>query len=349
MTDKEIFDQVLTIGPDIEDQGGMASVLQLYRRELPAFHYLRSNSRHGTVAGLFPLIALMCRLPFARLKGRRILHVHTADGKSFIRKSWIMVWGRLWGYKIIYHCHAGGTKAYFEARGIDRVKAILNKCEASIVLSESWRKYFAETIGLKHIHVLNNIVEPAPSGNGRRITDKPLRLLFMGTLTDNKGIFDLVDAIGRNAGTFRGNMTLAIAGSGDELRLQRKIDEYGIADMISIIGWITGDRKEQAFTDADIAILPSYYEGSPIFLLEAMAHSMPVISTNVGGIPDIVDSSNGILTAPGDLDAIAQAIAHYINTPQDVATHGHRSIEKVSAFFPVAVVKKLTEIYRSVL
>lgn len=348
MTDKEIFDKVLTIGPDINDQGGMASVLQLYQRELPAFHYLRSNSRYGTIAGVFPLIALMCRLPFARLKGREILHVHTADGKSFIRKSWIMSWGRLWGFKTIYHCHAGGTKDYFNRRGMHNIRRILRKCDANIVLSQSWKEYFADTVGLDHIHVLNNIVEPADLSVKHR-PGSPIRLLFMGTVTDNKGIFDLIDVIGTNAADWRGHIHLTICGAGDTARLNRMIAKYSIDDMVSYAGWIAGDAKRQVFADADIAILPSYYEGLPIFLLEALANAMPVISTNVGGIPEIIGTDNGILTAPGDLTAITNAIAHYISRPADIATHGQYSLSRIKPYLPASVVRDLAAIYRSIL
>lgn len=348
MTDKEIFDRVLTIGPDINDQGGMASVLQLYRRELPAFHYLCSNSRYGTIAGLFSLATLMCRLPFARLKGRRILHVHTADGKSFVRKSWIMSWGRLWGYKTIYHCHAGGTKDYFNRRGMGKIRRILKKCDASIVLSQSWKEYFSTEVGLDHLHVLNNIVEPADL-SGKQYGAMPIRLLFMGTVTDNKGIFDLIDTIGANAGAWRGHIHLTVGGAGDTARLHRMVAQYGIGDMVSYAGWLTGDAKRKAFAAADIAILPSYYEGLPIFLLEAMANAMPVIATEVGGIPEIVSKDNGFLTAPGNKAGLAEAISHYIENPDVIKIHGSNSLSKVGPYLPENVVKDLCNIYRSIM
>ena len=348
MTDKEIFDQVLTIGPDIDDQGGMASVLQLYRRELPAFHYLRSNSRHGTIAGLFPLAVLMCRLPFARLQGRRILHVHTADGKSFIRKSWIMAWGRLWGYKTIYHCHGAETKQYFARRGNHKIKRILDKCAATIVLSQSWKDYFTRTIGIDHIHVLNNIVTPTGSAP-KKALGNTIQFLFMGAIGDRKGIFDLLGTIAENANRWRGLIHLTVGGDGEMDRYNKAISQYGIADMVTYIGWATGDKKDRAFKNSDIAILPSYNEGLPIFILEAMANGMPVISTPVGGIAEVVDNTNGFLVEPGDKQAIAHAIDAYVADPELIIRHGSGSSAKIAPFFPASVQAGLVAIYKSIL
>lgn len=348
MTDKEIFDRVLTIGPDIKDQGGMASVLQLYRRELPAFHYLQSNSRHGTLVGAVNLAVLMCRLPFARLKGRKILHVHTADGKSFIRKSWIMSWGRLWGYKTIYHCHGAETKQYFERRGNSKIKRILDKCAATIVLSRSWQQYFADTIGISHIYILNNIV--TSTGNApKEPRQDHLRLLFMGAIGDRKGIFDLLDTISSNADRWRGRLHLTVGGDGDMARFHQMIAKYGIGDMITYIGWATGDKKDYAFKGSDVAILPSYNEGLPIFILEAMANGMPVISSPVGGITEIVDDSNGYIINPGDQTAMAEAIDAYIDNPALIDIHGKGSLAKIAPYFPKAVQSRLVEIYSSIL
>ena len=346
MTDKEIFDKVLTIGPDIKGYGGIASVLQIYRRELPSFHYLRSNSRFGTVAGAFSLMALMCRLPFARLKGRRILHVHTAAGKSFIRKSWIMSWGRFWGYKTIYHCHGAESKKYFERRGINNIRSILDRCSANIVLSQTWADYFTDIVGAEHVHVVHNIALPTGTAPKKPYSGV-LRLLFMGAIGNRKGIFDLLDTIGANAAQWRGRIHLTVGGDGEMERFHDTVAGYGISDMVTYIGWATGEKKDLAFKSADIAILPSYNEGLPVFILEAMADGLPVISTCVGGIPDAVDDSNGILTEPGDKKAITDAINHYLTAPEDIEKHGRNSLSKINPYLPASVVSTLGNIYRT--
>jgi glycosyltransferase involved in cell wall biosynthesis len=348
MTKHNIFNKILTIGPDIDDQGGMASVLQLYRRELPEFHYLRSNSRHGTIAGIFPLLALLLRIPIERAKGRKIMHVHTADGKSFIRKAIIIAWGRLWGFKAIYHCHGAETKQFFERCGFNRINKILGLCSGTIVLSQSWADWFNANIRISPIYVLPNIVTTTG-----QLPKQPyhgvVRLLFMGAIGDRKGLFDLLDIIGENAAQWRGRLHLTVGGDGEMDRYHKTIHALGIEDMVTYIGWATGAKKDQAFKAADVAILPSYNEGLPIFILEAMADGMPIISTFVGGIAEIVDDSNGFLTNPGDKSAITKAITAYLDNPTLIAQHGNGSLAKIAPYYPANVQAKLEQIYNSLL
>ncbi len=130
--------RVLTIGPSRKTLGGMASVLKVYKKSVPGFKHLASNSQRGTLAGLCVLAATLVRMPFERLCGRNVLHVHTASGKSFVRKTFIMRYGRLLGYKIIYHCHGAESKEYFRRIGLPKAKKVLKLASAVVVLSESW-------------------------------------------------------------------------------------------------------------------------------------------------------------------------------------------------------------------
>ena len=87
------------------------------------------------------------------------------------------------------------------------------------------------------------------------------------------------------------------------------IQNNQISDIAVFEGWVTGDKKIEYLNWADIYILPSYNEGLPIAILEAMSYSHPIISTPVGGIPEVVkDHQNGILVEPGNLEQIKK---HY--------------------------------------
>jgi glycosyltransferase involved in cell wall biosynthesis len=171
----------------------------------------------------------------------------------------------------------------------------------------------------------------------------------MGAIGDRKGIFDLLDVIGQNADRWRGHLHLTVGGDGDMNRYHKAISNLGIADMVTYIGWATGKKKELAFKSSDVAILPSYNEGLPIFILEAMANKMPIISTTVGGIAEIVNHTNGYLIEPGDKDAMTNAIDAYINDHKLIDQQGLSSLEKVSPYLPDNVQAKLIEIYSSLL
>ena len=119
MKEDALFNQVLFIGPDMNGRGGgIGSVLKSYSKVINQFRYIKSNSRFGTIIGAFNLLVLLVRMPIERFfKGAKIAHIHVATGKSFIRKTIIIYWAWILGYKVIYHCHGAETKTYFESIG----------------------------------------------------------------------------------------------------------------------------------------------------------------------------------------------------------------------------------------
>ena len=92
--------------------------------------------------------------------------------------------------------------------------------------------------------------------------------------------------------------------------------------------------------------MPSYNEGLPIAILEAMSYSHPIISTPVGGIPEVVkDHQNGILVEPGNLEQIKEALLFFIEHPEVIRSYGKKSYEIVQPYFPENVFLQLKEIY----
>src|SRR5690606_27051470 len=135
------------------------------------------------------------------------------------------------------------------------------------------------------------------------------KLLFLGTINDNKGIFDLLEAFYQNLVFFSGRVLLSIGGVGESARLQKEISEKELGQIVNYLGWVNHEDKRKQMTGCDLVILPSYNEGLPMVLLEAMSYGKPVIATPVGGIPEIVkQKSNGFLVAPGDIQGFAQVL-----------------------------------------
>lgn len=339
--------RVLTIGPSRKTLGGMASVLKVYDKSVPGFKHLASNSQRGTIAGLCALAATLARMPIERLRGRKVLHVHTASGKSFVRKSFIMRYGRMLGYKIVYHCHGAESKEYFQRIGLPKAKSVLRRTSAVVVLSESWKDYFESTFDLDNVHVIYN---PIALPESPRMPDSqtPLQLLFLGRFGDRKGIFDLLDVIASNQDRWRGRVYLRAGGDGEIDRFHETVRKAGIADMVEFIGWVSGEDKDKAFEASHILILPSYNEGLPISVLEGLAYGKPIISTPVGGIPEVVETgANGVLVAPGDKKALTEAIDAYLQDPELVGRHGRASRDIAVGFSPEAITGQLRHLYQS--
>lgn len=343
---KTIFDKVIVIGPDLNGMGGMSRVIKSYSEYFPDFHYIPSNSRFGSALGAVNLLALMARLPIERLLGRRLLHIHGAMGKSWFRKNMIMRWGKLLGFKTIFHCHAATAKDVFARMGIGRARKVLDRYDCVIALSEYWREYFTQTFDLGHkTFKVNNIVARAEASGERK--EGPVRFLFLGELGHRKGIFDILKGIA-DAGLTGFHLT--VGGNGETERFCSEVERLGLSDRVEFVGWVTGDRKDELLRECDVLMLPSFNEGLPISILEAMANGKAVITTPVGGIPEVIENDvNGLMVSPGDSAAIGAAMQRYIADPALARRHGEASAERVSDFYPEAVRDRLAEIYSEML
>lgn len=140
-----------------------------------------------------------------------------------------------------------------------------------------------------------------------RLDDAPF-LLYVGDLKARKGCMDLLQAFLKLENRHP-DLKLYIAGTGVmHAALQQHIEQTGVQDKVSLLGKVQHADLHHWYNAASLTCLPSYNEGVPNVLLESMACGTPVVATNVGGIPEVVNSNCGLLTEPGDVDALAQAL-----------------------------------------
>jgi len=118
------------------------------------------------------------------------------------------------------------------------------------------------------------------------------------------------------------NTTFLIVGDGERrAELEQLARSLGIADATRFLGWREDMREVNA--DLDVAALCSNNEGSPVALIEAMAAARPVVSTRVGGVPDVVhDGESGLLVPAGDADAFADALLQLLRNPEQATAFG---------------------------
>jgi glycosyltransferase involved in cell wall biosynthesis len=137
----------------------------------------------------------------------------------------------------------------------------------------------------------------------------PVRMLTVGDLTEKKGQAHLLDALAR-LGADGVDVRLEVIGAGeDRAALERRTAELGLGERVSFAGVKSRAEVAEAMRAAHLFVLPSLYENAPVVLIEAMASGLPAVATRVGGVPEIVDESSGALVAPGDVDALAGALA----------------------------------------
>lgn len=345
--------QVLFLGVSMNTKGGMTAVLVSYKKYIEGMRFIPTWKLGNKVVKAWYAAQALVRMWWLCKfdKNIKIIHIHGAANASFFRCRMFIRLAKKCGKKVILHEHAADFVDFYNAAN-DKAGIVgtINACNCLIVLSKSWKEYFV-SIGVKErkIRVLNNIVSP-PETENRSHNDGKLHLLYMGEISNRKGAFDLLKAINDNKDYFKDKLLLRIGGNEVDGDIKAYIMENCLSSFVSYEGWIAGQKKIDCLNWEDVYILPSYNEGLPIAILEAMAYSHPVISTPVGGISEVVKTGeNGILVQPGDTKAIADAIKYYIANQGSVKRHGDKAFEVVQDFFPKKVFNDLEYIYNQFL
>lgn len=218
-----------------------------------------------------------------------------------------------------------------------------------VCLSERWKTFYTTHFRPKRIEVVRNIVSQGITDAVPEKTESTPVFLFLGNITEGKGIWLLLEASKRLAQAGK-SFKLFIGGKGEEERLIQTIEEYGLQDHVEYLGWISGAEKNAVFQRSSVFVLPSYNEGVPISILEAMSFDLPVIATEVGGIPDILEHEvNGLLIAPGNVDELTAAMQRTIDDPETMAALGKGSSKRIVLHYPETVKQQLLTIYSEVI
>jgi glycosyltransferase involved in cell wall biosynthesis len=174
-------------------------------------------------------------------------------------------------------------------------------------------------------------------------------VLFVGKLEQRKGYLTLLHAASVILKQHP-DVQFWFAGHGDLETARREAVRFGIESAVHLTGWAESETLANLYQRCRIFCLPSFNEGLPMSLLEAMAHGIPVVSTPVGGIPELVDDGNtGLLTEPGNALALATKILRLLDNTsyaESLGKAGQRRVQEVCSLELVST--KLREIYRNV-
>lgn len=351
MNNGDMLDSVLTIGCHYTPpKGGIAQTLYIYDHYIyPQFRCIVNSTSKGKLMNVWLLLyslvnSVLCLLIDKKI---RIVHIHTASNLSFYRSVLFVLLGKIFRRKVLLHIHGGAFLDFYKTAP-RFVSWGLRQCDRIIVLSEGLKKQFSELVPSLDVRVIRNAVEPpALLKNPER--DDLVHFLFLGVIKKEKGLFDLLEAMSRCKGDLRGKFILHVGGGGNEIYLQKMIEEKGLSDIVVFEGWVEGERKQSLLGSSDVFILPSYVEGLPITILEAMSHGLAVIATSVGAIPEIISPKGGILITPGDLDALVDAIRTLLRDERLRSEMGAFNRLKVKPFHVKSVRQELELLYRDVL
>ena len=298
--------RVLIIATSHKTRGGITSVIKAHQKgeQWKKFHckWIETHIDKGDFLKLLYFckgwILFILNLPFYD-----IVHIHTSEPPSAIRKSLFMWWSKLWKKKVIVHFHAFSPETTINGKYQKVYKYLFEHADKVIVLSQLWEKYVNDTFHLGNkIQVIYN---PCTTEILPEKYTKQNIILYAGTVNARKGYTDMIKAFAKIAFQYP-NWEIVFAGNGEIENGTTLAKELGIDSQTQFLGWISGKDKDKIFKEASIFCLPSYAEGFPMAVLDAWAYGLPVITTPVGGIPDIAkDGENVLLFQPGDCDKLA--------------------------------------------
>lgn len=280
-----------------------------------------------------------------------IIHIHSSFGASFYRKIPFILMSNMANIPVINHIHGADFDTFYKKSTNKKktiIKYIYNKCSKLIVLSEEWKDKFKDIVPEEDIVIIENYSilneEAATNKINRNINNN---VLFLGEIGKRKGCYDIprvIEIVAREIPSVK----FTLAGNGNIDKIQSMLKEKGLDRNVIFTGWVINNEKDELLKKSDIFFLPSYNEGMPMAILDAMGYGLPIVSTTVGGIPKIVvNGKNGYTLNPGDIEGFAKAIITLLKNTDKLREYSKNSYsivkEKYSLETHIGLIKKVYE------
>lgn len=295
--------RVLIVATSRKTRGGITSVIKAHEtgKQWKKYHCHWIQTHRDGAAWRKILYWIVAWLDYiVRLPFYDIVHVHFSLRMTALRKRPFVTLAKLFRKKVIVHLHCGSQ---IDEIWNENYYYLFNVADVSLFLSECLKeKVMAHFTQKKDFRVCYN---PCPSIIDHSTIKKQNIILFSGTLCLAKGYADLLKAFARIAPKYT-EWRVVFAGNGEIEQGQDLAKSLHVESQTVFLGWVSGQHKDDIFRKASIFCLPSYAEGFPMAVLDAWAYGLPVITTPVGGIPDVaVDGENILLFNPGDVEMLS--------------------------------------------
>jgi glycosyltransferase involved in cell wall biosynthesis len=319
--------KILIIGATPPPYNGMSVatelVLNALEGEFCAIHVDTADRRGLSNIGRIDLrnvfLAVYHGLEYLRLlllKNPKIVYVPIAqDRLAFLRDSLFLIPARLLGKKVIVHLHGGYFATFYRSASASTQRLIrycLGKSARAIVLGTSLGDMFEGVLPRERVRVIpNGIPDYFCAGQSSASNGRQRTILYLSTLLKEKGALDVLTALPMIAESVP-DVRAVFAGewyrAEDQQSAERIVRDLKLESRVEFIGPVAPPRKYEVVREADLFVMPTYYknEGHPFVILEAMSAGLPVVSTNVGCIPEtVVDGVNGFIVEPGNKEEFA--------------------------------------------
>lgn len=343
--------KVLMIGPDRSVHGGISGVVNNYYAagldQKIDLCYIGTMVEGSKGAKLVCAAKAYFRF-LGQLPKYDIVHVNMASDSSYYRKSVFIRTAKIWRKKIVIHQHGGNFPEFYGEElsdtGRRRVRRVLSMGDAFLVLGTAWKEFFGTIIGEDRITVLPDAIqipEAAPKQYGVH------KILFLGRLCKAKGIGELLAVMPKLREKYP-DVHLYLGGIWEDEELKTRAHAMG--ECVTDLGWISGTSKQKLLQECDIFVMPSYFEGQSVSVLEAMAHACGIVASKTGGIPDMItEGETGLFAKPQDTQTLADGLFRLLADPVFCQKLGENARRKAATEFSIEDnMKRLLAIYESI-
>lgn len=314
--------KVLMVGNAPTVKGGITTVINQFRnfdwnKKDIDLKFIPTYIDKNAIIKILYFIMAYVRIIFVCIFNKPdIIHIHMSYKGSFTRTYFIQKLAMKFKIKNIVHLHGSEFKKWYDTldeKKKSKVRLLLYRSDKFIVLGNVWNDVIKNIEPNTKTIILKNSVKIP---NVKVAFNDKKTLLFLGVLIKRKGAHDLIEALSRIKIK---NYKLLIAGSGiEEANLKELVNKYNLNENVEFLGWVDFEGKSKLLANSQILVLPSYNEGLPMSILEAMSYGIPILSTNVGDISTVViNGKNGYLCNPGNVELLSEHLSTLINMQKE--------------------------------
>src|SRR6267378_588359 len=316
--------RIVLFGPSLDALSGVSTHVRMLfasdlARDYELLHFQVGSEgrRENALQKLMRFTLSPLRLALFLLRtGAGVVHINASlDPKAYWRDLTYSIVARLLNRRVVNQIHGGQLpQDFFRGNTLLTwaLRRFLVSSDAVTVLSSAELAAYRAFDARIKVHLVPNAIDPAGLADQRRLynTDKPLKLVYIGRLVRTKGLFEVIEALMELHRAGR-EFKLSIAGEGPDRReLMVTTERAGLKDRVQFLASVFAAEKRRLWLDSDLFVFPSYMEGLPYSLLEAMAAGCVPVTTPVAAIPDVMrNGEHGLFVPVKDAGAVANAVA----------------------------------------
>jgi len=341
--------KVLVVGSAEQSAGGVSSVIKLMKK-MPVWneyqcYWLGTQIQRNYLWKTWYAIKANVIALFI-IWQYDIVHFHTVPDKiCLVIQMPIFLLALIGRKKIIMHIHMGNQLRNHTQNGL--FKWCLQKSDLIILLAKKWQTLFAESYSdiKTPTTVLYNACECVPEVP---FEEKEKSIIMAAYFNDNKAP-DLLLKAWQSIKDKYPDWHVNMLGNGEVERFRKMAEEMNLQDSVTFTGYIIGDKREDYYRKASIYCMCSYEEGFPMVVLEAWAYGINVVTTPVGGLPDVLEEGKNALTFDfGDWQGLATQLSILIEKEKQRREMSDYSRQFVASHFSLGTINdEVKHIYSS--